>query len=84
MVVDVQPGWNGCNGSGITILRLTNNCIISMDGKLVFSSFKGLFASFTAWDALVLTVTHLAFYSGWPPATSAVLIAKAEFAAPED
>jgi 4-carboxymuconolactone decarboxylase len=32
---------------------------------------------------LIETITHLAFYSGWPNAMSAIMIAKELFSAPE-
>ena len=56
---------------------ITITCLISLyrENELPFHLERALVNGVTA-DEIVATITHLAFYAGWPPAMTALRIAR--------
>jgi 4-carboxymuconolactone decarboxylase len=72
----LRPGLSPRDRSLITVASLIANYRIN---ELPFHLKRALENGVTR-DELIETITHLAFYSGWPTASSALTIARAVFA----
>jgi 4-carboxymuconolactone decarboxylase len=72
-----RPGLSGRDRSLITIAALM---ALNRTEQLPYHLGRGLENGLTK-DEIVEVITHLAFYSGWPTAMSAIRLAKEEFEA---
>jgi 4-carboxymuconolactone decarboxylase len=72
----LRPGLSPRDRSLITVASLIANYRIN---ELPFHLKRALENGVTR-DELIETITHLAFYSGWPTASSALTIARTVFA----
>jgi 4-carboxymuconolactone decarboxylase len=65
-----------------SLVTITSLISLYRTNELPFHLKKALENGLTR-DEIIATITHLAFYAGWPPAMTALQIAKAAFAAAE-
>jgi 4-carboxymuconolactone decarboxylase len=72
--------WNRSNLTPRDRSLVTITCLISMyrTNEMPFHIKRALENGVTK-DEIVETITHLAFYAGWPPASTAIGIARKVF-----
>ncbi len=70
-----RPGLSPCDRSLVTVASLVS---LYRTNELPFHLKKALENAVTR-DELIEVITHLAFYAGWPTASSAIAIARKAF-----